>query len=95
MACVPDNFGMSDEDVQDPMVSNPIHPFIIPITLRHAGTGNESSHGSLIDSGCTRCLIRCSIVEVLGVRIVKLRKPITFEQMDGSILGGSTSYACD
>lgn len=35
--------------------------------------GKERDHGAIVDSGCTQCLIYRSIVEDLGVRIVKLR----------------------
>lgn len=90
-ACVPVDSRTSetDEDVPDPMVSELISPFIIPVTIRHPGTGKEGDLGALIDSGCTQCLIRHLIVEALGVRIVNLKKPITFKQMDGSTLGSS------
>lgn len=95
-ARVPEMTGNSDEeeDVQDPMVSNPIKPFLIPVAL-NPRTSRKSDQGALIDSGCTRCLLRCSIAEELGLRMVKMRKSIVFEQMDGSTLGGCTSYSCD
>lgn len=76
------------EDTSDPMVSGSIHPFTIPVGLEHPHTGKQCRKQALIDTGCTRCLIKWAVVEELGLWEVKLHNPISFEQMDGSILSG-------
>lgn len=74
------------------MVSNPIHPFVIPVVVWNVRTSATVEQGALIDSGCTHCLIRRTVVDSIGFHLVKLKSPIKFEQMDGSLLGGDTSY---
>lgn len=44
---------------------------------------------ALINSGCTRCLMRRALARRLGLRLIRLKKPIAFEQVDGSTLGGA------
>lgn len=65
----------SDEDneEEDPMVSTPVHPFL----TRHGLT--EVHQEALIDSGCTHCLMRRAVANHLGLRLVKMKKPIAFE----------------
>lgn len=41
----------NDDSNNDPMVSAPIRPFLIPITLRNTRSGVEVRQGALIDSG--------------------------------------------
>lgn len=93
MARVPEESGIIEEaeKIQDPMVCDPIRPFIIQVTLKHPQTGKADNQEALIDTGCTHCLLWRSISDSLGVHIVKLRVPIVFEQMDGSTLGGQTA----
>lgn len=87
---LPEEHGGSDEDdPNDSMVSDPVRPFIIPVVIRNTHMGEGSNQGALIDSGCTRCLIQRSVVTALAIRVVALRTPIQFEQMDGSVLGGT------
>lgn len=71
------------------MVSDPVQPFVIRVTIRNIPTSMGLDHGSLVDSGCTRCLIRRAVVEKLGICMKQLHHPITFEQIDGSTLGGA------
>lgn len=83
-------YDSEDEGPEDPMVSNPIRPFIIPVTLKKPDGDRGGVYGALIDSGCTRCLINHRVVIDLGLRVVRLHKPIRFEQVDGTILGGGS-----
>lgn len=64
------------------MVSNPVQPFIIPVTIRRPHTGNGVRYGALIDSGCTQCLINQKVVRELGIGECRMAKPIRFEQVD-------------
>lgn len=81
--------GSDEDDLNDPMVSNPVKPFVIPVVIRNTHTGVGSNQGALIDSGCTQCLIHRSVVDELAIWVVALRTPIRFEQMDGTMLGGA------
>ncbi|KAK9401814.1 hypothetical protein NXF25_010170 [Crotalus adamanteus] len=72
----------------DPMVSEPIRPFVLPIVLTSPVTGVQRACQALIDTGCTRCLISRKVAVESGFRIYKLTQPIGFEQVDGSLLGG-------
>lgn len=78
-----------DSEPDDPMVSDLIHPFVILVMLRNVCTSAMVDQGALIDSGCTHCLIRRTVVNSLGLHTVKLKTPIRFEQMDRSLLGGT------
>ncbi|KAK9400308.1 hypothetical protein NXF25_013327 [Crotalus adamanteus] len=75
--------------VEDPMVSYPIVPFTIPITLTSPVTGESGSFQALIDTGCTRCLISREVARQMHMRVTRLKAPIRFEQVDGSLLGGA------
>lgn len=77
----------NEEDTIDPMVSAPIRPFVIQITLQNPHTTIGVRQGALIDSGCTRCLMCKSVAVELGLRVLTVKIPIKFEQMDGSTLG--------
>lgn len=46
-----------DELVDNPMVSEPIRPFAVPIVLMSPQTGHRGGYRDLIDSCCTHCLI--------------------------------------
>lgn len=96
-ARVPDEAVSAEDEaeVQDPMVCVPICPFVIPMTLKHLRMGKEVHQGALIDTGCTHCLLQRSIVDNMGLHVVQLRKPIVFEQMDGSTLGGQPATRYD
>ncbi|KAK9402189.1 hypothetical protein NXF25_010545 [Crotalus adamanteus] len=52
-------------------------------------SGQRIACKALIDSGCTRCLISRKVADALGLRLIKLSRPINFEQVDGSLLGGA------
>lgn len=78
-----------EEDPNNLMVSGPMRPFVIPVTVQNLRTFLGVKQGALIDSGCTRCLICRAVIEELGVCMVKLKKPIKFKQMDSSTLGGA------
>ncbi|KAK9406808.1 hypothetical protein NXF25_005582 [Crotalus adamanteus] len=75
--------------VEDPMVSDPIVPFTIPITLTSPVTRESGSFQALLDTGCTRCLISKEVVRQMSIRVTRLKSPIRFEQVDGSLLGGA------
>ncbi|KAK9408175.1 hypothetical protein NXF25_006949 [Crotalus adamanteus] len=75
--------------VEDPMVSEPIVPFTIPITLTSPVTGESKPFQALLDTGCTRCLISKGVVQQMQIRVARLKSPIRFEQVDGSLLGGA------
>lgn len=77
-----------EDDPNDPMVSNPVRPFVIPVVIQNTRSGVGDEQSALIDSGCTQCLIRQSVVDNLAIWVRTLQTPIRFEQMDGSILGG-------
>ncbi|KAK9397281.1 hypothetical protein NXF25_020642 [Crotalus adamanteus] len=77
-----------EEPVEDPMVSEPIVPFTIPITLTSPVTGESMPLSALLDTGCTRCLISKGVVQQMRIRVARLKSPIRFEQVDGSLLGG-------
>ncbi|KAK9395807.1 RTL1: Retrotransposon-like 1 [Crotalus adamanteus] len=72
---------------EDPMVSQPISPFAIPISLTSPTTGQTGEYQALIDSGCTQCLVSKGVVKKVGIRVHRLARPIHFEQVDGSLLG--------
>ncbi|KAK9395714.1 hypothetical protein NXF25_019075 [Crotalus adamanteus] len=73
---------------EDPMVSQPICPFAIPISLTSPMTGHIGEFQALIGLGCTRCLVSRGVVKKLGIKVYRLAHPIRFEQVDGSLLGG-------
>lgn len=62
--------------VYDPMVSDPIQPFIIPVTVQNMCTATVVHKQVLVHSGCTRCLIRRSVVDNLGLHTIPLHTPI-------------------
>ncbi|KAK9400665.1 hypothetical protein NXF25_011379 [Crotalus adamanteus] len=78
-----------DDPIEDSMVSEPIAPFTIPVTLTSPITGEARSFQALLDTGCTRCLINREVVQQMGIRVARLKSPIRFEQVDGSLLGGA------
>ncbi|KAG8135010.1 hypothetical protein E2320_008072 [Naja naja] len=82
------NYGTEEERVEDPMVNGPIYPFIIPVTLWNKHTHQGKEFGALIASGCTRCSVTQAVLDKLGLWVIRLIKPLKFEQVDGSILGG-------
>lgn len=55
-------------------------------------TDQISSQGTLIDTGCTRCLMRKVVAVELGLQATALQNLIVFEQMDGSTLGGGSGH---
>ncbi|KAK9412177.1 hypothetical protein NXF25_003352 [Crotalus adamanteus] len=75
--------------VEDPMVSEPIVPFTIPVTLTSPVTSESMPFQALLDTGCTRCLISKGVVQQMRIRVTRLKSPIRFEQVDGSLLGGA------
>ncbi|XP_060539018.1 uncharacterized protein LOC132709560 [Pantherophis guttatus] len=85
----PEPYDTEDEGEDDPMVSGPVHPFLFPIRLTAPKTGAQETFQALIDSGSTRCLINLPTVLKLGIRAKQLKQPIRFEQVDGSLVGGT------
>lgn len=76
-----------DEPAEDPMVSEPIRPLVIPIVLTGLPTGHHGEYRALLDSVCTRCLITKAVVTEVGIRVKQMASPVWFEQVDGSLLG--------
>lgn len=74
---------------QDPMVGAPIWPFMIPVCLTAPERKADGVFEALIDSGCTQCLISLSVINELEVRTQWLAKPLWFEQVDRSLMGGA------
>lgn len=74
-----------DDGESDLMVCMPIKPFVIPVVVE---AHRHQKCTALIDSGCTRCLMSTAVTTSLGVGLQKLSRPIRFEQMDSSLLGG-------
>lgn len=81
-------YDSGDNTPEDPMVSGPIHPFIIPVTVMGPQSGRDREYGALINTRCTRCLISRVVAVDLGLQVRELNKPIKFEQVDGFLLGG-------
>ncbi|XP_039213407.1 uncharacterized protein LOC120314410 [Crotalus tigris] len=78
-----------DDPIDDPMVSEPIAPFILPIVLTSPHSGEQWECKALIDTGCTRCLISRELALEHGIHLHRLAQPVRFEQVDGSLLGGA------
>lgn len=84
-----DDQGLTDiDDDDDPLVSGLITPVTVPIELHFPGSGLEATLRALLDSGCTRCLVNLALVEKLGIWLRRLKVPVTFCQLDGSVVGG-------
>lgn len=85
--------GESDTDSDDDsLVSGLITPVTVPIKLIAQSSGHKASLVTLLDSECTRCLVNPALVEKLGVRLRPLKVPVTFCQLDGSIVGDSSDF---
>lgn len=82
-------YDSKDDSWEDPMVSDPICPFIIPLTIVGAQSAQPGEYGALIDTGYTRCLISQAVVAALGIQVREMAIPIRFEQVDASLLGGA------
>lgn len=80
--------GANSELDDNPLVSGPIAPVTMPIELQLPGTGQKASLRALLDSGCTRCLVSPALVEKLRIRPRRLKCPIAFCQLNGSVVGG-------
>lgn len=80
----------SDDDSEtDPMVSKAIHPFVIKLRIVVPRTGTQGDIEAIIDTGCTRCLTSLPTVQKLVIRTKPLACPISFEQVDGSLIVGA------
>lgn len=62
----------NEENPNDPMVSNPVCPFVICVTLRNIHMYVENQQGALIDTKCTQCLMRQALEDDLGLCTMKL-----------------------
>lgn len=80
-------YDSANDSAEDPMVSEPICPFSVPIALTSPQTGHRGTYRALIDSSCTSCLISKDVVAEVGFRVRQLANLIRFEQVDGSLLG--------
>lgn len=81
-----DSCDSDDDGENNPMVSMAVRPFWLPVVLT---AWRCWSCDTLIDSDCTRCLMSLATTAGLGFRVRKLSRPIRFEQVDGSLLGGA------
>lgn len=66
------------------MVRMPIKSFVVQVILE---ASRRQKCNTLIDSGCTRCLMSAVVTFDLGLGLQRLAQPIRFEQMDGPLLG--------
>lgn len=77
------------EGEDDPMVSGTITPLtaqgevVVPSQSGARGGGFMA----LLYLGCTQCLISLKTVDLLGLRLKRLKHPMKFEQVDGSLMG--------
>lgn len=79
----------SDSEGEDnPMVSGPVKPFAAKVDIVASRSGARGVVKALINSGCTRCLISQPTVRNLGLRVRKLKQPMKFEHVDGTLVGG-------
>lgn len=81
-------YDSKEEAAEDPMLSEPICLFAIPIVLMGPQTGHCVEYNALINSGCICCLISRSVVMKVGIRVRQLANPVQFKQVDGSLLRG-------
>lgn len=72
----------------NPLISGPIALVTMAIEPHLPGMGQTVSLKALLDSGCTRCLVRPALVEKFGIRLRRLKIPIALGQVDGSVAGG-------
>lgn len=69
-------YDSEDEGLEDPMVSQPIHPFIIPVTIVGSHLGRCGTYGALINSRCTWCLVSQAVATALGLQVGEMAKPV-------------------
>lgn len=74
-----------DDNLQE---SGPVILMVAQVELLVAFSGHKGTMTTLLDSGCTRCLVSPSIVEKLGMC---LRTPIAFFQLDGTQVGAAST----
>ncbi|KAM6443609.1 uncharacterized protein PHA67_021891 [Liasis olivaceus] len=63
-------------------------PMKIRVHLKGVRSEAEAKVDALLDSGCTHCLIHPVLASALGLRVRRLREPLTLSQLDGSTAGG-------
>ncbi|KAM6437843.1 uncharacterized protein PHA67_000023 [Liasis olivaceus] len=63
-------------------------PMRIRVHLKGVRSEAEVKVDPLLDSGCTHCLIHPVLASALGLRVRRLREPLTLSQLDGSMAGG-------
>lgn len=78
----------NSEGEDDPMLSSTIIPMMTRVEILVPTLGVRGALMSLLDLGCTQCLIRLQIVGKVGLRLRKLRQSMLFSQLDGSLTGG-------
>lgn len=86
-------YDSGDNVPEDPMVSGAIRPFIILVTVTDPQSGWCRKYGALIDTGCTMCLISQAMAIELKLLVREFLKPMMFDQVDGSLLGGLPMYS--
>lgn len=75
------------------MVSDTIIPIIARVEITVASLGCKEFLKTLLDSGCTRCLISPGMEGKLGMRLRELKTPISFPQFGGTIVRGDQPHS--
>lgn len=60
------------------LINHTIIPVTIQVELKVVSSGCKGILATILDSGCTRCLVNPGIVEKLGVHLRELKPPIAF-----------------
>lgn len=83
----------NSEGEDDPMASGLIIPMTARVKVTIISLGSKGTLIVLLDLGCTRCLVSPQVVEKLGLRLRKLKKPTAFSQLD-NLLAGEMPATC-
>lgn len=82
----------SESEIEDdPMVSGPVDHLEVRVDIAASCSGVKGVVKALIDLGRTRCLISQAAVHRLGLHARKLKNPVKFEQVDGTLIGGKAA----
>lgn len=73
------------------MVSAPVHHLEAKMDIAALCSGTRQGVKAVIDLGCSFCLISQLTVQRLGLHVRKFRKPVKFEQVNGTLLVGKVA----
>lgn len=62
----------------EPLVNGNMKLMIVKVELMVASLGKKGILTTLLDSGCTQCLVSPNLVERLGIRLYELKVSIVF-----------------